>query len=77
MIRTQIQFEEETYQALRVAAKHAKESISALVRESVKRQLQENQLAAAWERSLTAIGRFHSGLKDLSVNHDHYLGDEW
>ena len=77
MIRTQIQFEAETYQALQSAAKHSKDSISELVRQSVKRHLQENHTATAWKRALSAVGRFHSGLKDLSVNHDHYLGDEW
>ena len=77
MIRTQIQFEKETYQALQAAVKHSKESISELVRQSVKRYLQENKTTAAWKRSLAAAGQFHSGLKDIAVNHDHYLSDEW
>ena len=77
MVRTQIQFEKETYVFLQAASKNSGESISSLVRKSVDRHLREIKKATAWERALAAPGRFHSGLKDLSLHHDQYLSDEW
>ena len=77
MLRTQIQFEKETYLTLKKAAKNAQRSISDLVRQSVEQYLQENQRRAVWKKSLSSAGTFHSGHKDISVNHDQYLGDEW
>ena len=77
MIRTQIQFEQETYAILQAAAKNSGESISSLVRKSVDRYLREKKRTTAWKRALAAPGRFHSGVKDLSVHHDRYLSDEW
>ena len=77
MVRTQIQFEQETYGMLQDTAKRRGESISSLVRKSVEQYLRESKKASAWKRELAAPGRFHSGLKDLSMHHDHYLSDEW
>lgn len=77
MMRTQIQFEEETYKALQSAAKELKSSISEVVRQSVKHHLKAATTASNWKRALAAAGHFHSGHKDISVNHDLYLSDEW
>jgi len=77
MLRTQVQFEKETYRTLKKIATDSRRSISDLVRQSVDRYLQENERRAAWKRSLNSVGRFHSGHKDISVRHDQYLGDEW
>ncbi len=77
MMRTQIQLEKEAYLTLQIIAKQSKKSISQLVRQSVDEHLKKTTSDHAWEQSLAAIGRFQSGAKDISVNHDHYLGDEW
>ena len=77
MVRTQIQFEKETYGVLQDTAKSRGESISSLVRKSVESYLRESKKTGAWERALAAPGRFHSGLKNLSTHHDQYLSDEW
>ncbi|MEI6416391.1 MAG: hypothetical protein WCO92_01575 [Verrucomicrobiota bacterium] len=77
MLRTQIQFEKETYLTLKKAAKNAQRSISDLVRQSVEQYLQENQKKDAWKKSLASAGSFHSGHTNISANHDQYLGDEW
>lgn len=77
MMRTQVQFEEETFKALQSAAKELKSSVSEVVRQSVKHHLKAATTATNWQRALAAAGRFHSGYKDISVNHDHYLSDEW
>jgi hypothetical protein len=77
MLRTHIQFEEETYQSLQGAATYSKTSSSELERQSVKQYLYENQRTVVWKKSLAFVGRFHSCCKDISEKHDQYLGDEW
>ena len=52
--------------------------MAALVRESVDLHLAPSGKKAAldkWQRAKLAVGGFRSGVKDLAVNHDKYLGE--
>lgn len=77
MIRMQIQFEEEQAKRLRALAAARRLSIAAIVREAVDAYrpstLTEDE---KWKRALAVLGKFSSGVGDLSVNHDGYFGEE-
>lgn len=75
MIRTQIQLEPETWEALRKAADEQGKSVSEVVRESVKSMLNQSRQRALGERLLEVCGKYRSGLGDLARNHDRYLED--
>jgi hypothetical protein len=77
MIRTQIQIEESTYVELKSTAATLGCSISELIRRSIQATLPSHKAKPKLARSLKAIGRYKSGIKDLSRNHDRYLPDEW
>jgi len=77
MIRTQIQIEPSTYEEVKQRALKWKCSISEVIRRSVVESLAQSQLEDKWEESLKAAGRYKSGLRDLSSNHDAYIADEW
>ncbi|MCX6934682.1 MAG: CopG family transcriptional regulator [Verrucomicrobia bacterium] len=77
MVRTQIQFEKATYQKLRFRAKETGESISAIVRKSVERKMDDEKLDHNWSRVMNSMGKFDSGLTDLAEKHDQYLEDKW
>lgn len=77
MIRTQIQLEESTYDELKSTASTLGCSISELIRRSIDATLPIQKAKPRMINSLKAIGRYKSGLKDLSQNHDKYLPDEW
>lgn len=76
MIRTQIQLPEDQLEALKRLAAAEGRSLSDLVREGVdslvrgRRGVSRESLKA---RSLAAVGRFRSGTKDLSTQHDRHL----
>ncbi|AWR86581.1 ribbon-helix-helix domain-containing protein [Meiothermus taiwanensis] len=75
MVRTQIQLEEAQWQQLREIAHHEGISVAEAVRRAVDGMLKEKQKAYRWrkEQALAAVGRFASGLQDVSKNHDRYL----
>jgi len=78
MVRTQIQFEEEQLNALRRSSAETGRSISDLVREGVKLYLISQKRPSRDEqvrRAIAAVGKFKSGIKDGSVNHDRYLAE--
>ena len=77
MIRTQIQLEEDTYAEIKLVAASLGCSISEIIRRSLKASLPAQQAKPKISRSLKAIGRYRSGLRDLSTRHDEYLPDEW
>lgn len=77
MIRTQIQLEEGVYEELKSTAGALGCSISELIRRSIRATLPSQKAKPRFARSLKAIGRYSSGLKDLSQQHDRYLPDEW
>jgi len=77
MIRAQIQFRETTYKKLKERAKDSGKSISELVRGSLDQTLDQAEMEKKWARALQSLGKFESGLGDLSEKHDEYLGNRW
>ncbi len=78
MVRTQILLTEEQSAALREVAVREGRSIADLVRDGVDALLRQRQGVGRDEikrRSLEALGRYRSGLTDVSRRHDHYLGE--
>jgi hypothetical protein len=63
---------------LRQSSAETGRSISDLVREGVKLYLSAQKRPSREEqirRAIAAIGKFKSGIKDGSVNHDRYLAE--
>ena len=77
MIRTQIQFEKKTYEALKTKSNETGKSISEIVRRSLDRSIAEQEIDQKWVRALSSIGKFSSGLNNLAEKHDDHLGDRW
>lgn len=78
MVRTQIQLTEHQMKALKELASIEQASMAELIRRSVDAYLRSSARRSRREqkrRALAAIGRFRSGVSDLSTNHDHYLGE--
>jgi hypothetical protein len=75
MIRTQILLTEEQAAELRIIAAREGVSMAELIRQATARLLAERRQATRAERSLAAVGRYRSGLTDISVNHDAYLNE--
>lgn len=80
MVRTQVQLTEEQARALRKLAAEQGRSVADLIRKGV-----ELVIASSWatdpderiSRAVALAGRFRSGLRDLSVEHDRYLGEAY
>jgi len=80
MERTQVQFEKHQLQALRQISSETGRSIADLVREGVDLYLQARKRPSRQElieRARRAAGKFSSGKKDISVNHDRYLAEAY
>ncbi len=78
MVRTQIQLTEDQAKALRELAALRERSMAELIRQSVDAFLRSSAHRSRKEkkrRALAAVGRFRSGVSDLSANHDRYLGE--
>ena len=78
MIRTQIQLSEKQARALKDLAVRRNVSVAELIRQAVDEQLRAAGTIDPEERkrrALAAAGRFHSGLTDLSTEHDRYLAE--
>lgn len=78
MIRTQVQLTNEQVGKLKALAITYDVSMAELIRRSVDDFLAARRPLDTGERkrhALAVIGRFHSGLSDVSVNHDRYLAD--
>jgi hypothetical protein len=80
MVRTQIQLTESQIQALKdMAAAHNK-SMAELIRQAVDMLLRNSSEIDREERkrrAVAAAGKFHSGLGDLSVDHDRHLSEAY
>ncbi len=75
MVRTQVQLTEEQASALKARAVAERLSMAELIRRSVDAFLRTKAPLSHEEkkrRALNAVGRFRSGVTDLSVNHDRY-----
>jgi len=80
MIRTQVQLTEQQASSLRRIAAETGRSVADLVREGVDLYLDATKGPPREElvrRALSAIGKYSSGLKDVSVNHDRYLAEDF
>lgn len=79
MVRSQIQFPEEQLESIRAIARSEGVSIAEVVRRAVDRYA-EHRLPAAREDALRArarsvVGRYASGTRDASTNHDRHLAE--
>ena len=77
MVRTQIQFEKGTYEKLKARSKSTGNSISEIVRRALVRNMETEEFDQKWRRAAESLGKFSSGLQDLSEKHDQYLDDRW
>jgi predicted transcriptional regulator len=76
MVRTQIQITEKQAKALKKLASARHLSIAEIIRQAVDTMIRANIVVDAEERrkrARDAAGRFRSGLRDLSTEHDKYL----
>jgi hypothetical protein len=77
MIRTQIQLDEAQAEGLRKLAAERGMSLAALVREAVNALLRDAGREEKIRRALALGGKFSSGLRDVSVEHDRYLAEDY
>ncbi len=81
MIRTQIQLTETQASALKAMAKKHRVSMAELIRRGIDQYLRNEGPVVSDEerrrRALSVIGGFHSGLRDVAENHDHYLAEAY
>jgi hypothetical protein len=80
VLRTQIQLTEEQARALKDLAHREGKSVAELTRQAVDYWLQKVGSVSAEERrqrALAVVGRFHSGLSDISERHDDYLAEAY
>ena len=77
MIRTQIQLTEEQARELKRMAAERGISVSALIREAIEKAVAVDDGPAKRQRALGAVGRFRSGAKDISTEHDRYLSEDF
>jgi hypothetical protein len=79
MVRMQIQLKEDQGERLKAAAASRGISMAELIREAIDLALSrgtDRTPAETRQRALAAAGRFHSGLKTVSVKHDNYLAED-
>ena len=78
MVRTQIQLTEAQVKALRRLSAETGDSIADLIRQCVELYLDAKRRPdrrSRIERALGVVGRFSSGIKDVSRHHDRYLSE--
>jgi hypothetical protein len=73
MVRTQIQLDEEKADALKRLAAQRGVSVAALIRDGIDRVLADVDWERKLARALEVVGKYRSGLTDLSENHDEYF----
>jgi predicted transcriptional regulator len=76
MVRTQIQLTEEQAKAVKKIARARHLSVAELIRQAVDNLIKASTVIDVEERrkrAIDAAGRFRSGLRDLSTEHDKYL----
>lgn len=77
MITTHVELSEEQSKALDELAEREGTSVDTLVEQVVEQILKAADRAEKWERARALIGRFHSGLHDVSERHDDYLAEDF
>ncbi len=74
--RTQVYFPESLYRQIAKRARTESKSSAQVIREAVTEYLErKGKQDIDWENDplFKAVGIMKSGIKDLSINHDHYL----
>ena len=79
MVRSQVQFDREQLEAIRAIARSQGVSIAEAVRRAVE-QYEERTASAATEEALrtraqAVVGRYASGYRDTSTDHDRHLAE--
>lgn len=80
MVRTQIQLTESQAAVLKRLAERRGCSVAELVRQGVEHVIKTADGPSAEElraKALAASGTFHSGLRDVSRQHDDYLAEDF
>jgi hypothetical protein len=80
MLRMQVQFTEKQANTLKRMAADTGRSIADLVRDCVDSRFANaagHERPALVDRAKRASGRFSSGLRDVSRNHDKYLAEDF
>lgn len=78
MVRTQLQLDDITYDAIRARAHQEHKSMSAIVREILHEHLSGRcHPTQPIPKKLSFIGAGSSGLTDVSVRHDDYLAEDF
>lgn len=81
MERVQVQLTAEQLAALRRRSESMGKSVAALVRDAVGQWIdagdRTRERSQTVERALIVVGRFHSGRRDISENHDRYLDEAY
>ncbi len=78
MIRTQIQLTEEQISKLKRIAGREQKSVAELIRQAIDQWLvlaEPLSIEERKQRALSIMGKYHSGLADVGVNHDKYLNE--
>jgi plasmid stability protein len=75
MVKTQLQLDDETYDALRGAAHKQRKSMSAVAREILRSYLVAEKPTSM--KALTFLGAGASGRSDISVRHDEALAEDF
>lgn len=78
MVRTQVQLTQSQAEALRRLSAENGLSIAALIRQAVDDLLKNGgDREEMIRRALAVAGKFRSGKKDISVEHDRYLAEDF
>lgn len=51
--------------------------MATLIRDAIDLMLAADDRHANWERAMAAVGKFRSGLSDISKDHDRYLAEDF
>jgi len=71
--RTQVYFPDKLYRDVQRRAKSESKSVAAVVREAVQKHLEGKEIDWENDSFFKLAGIAKTGVRDLSVNHDHYL----
>lgn len=80
MVRTQIQLTKEQAEKVKKLAAEKHTSVAELIRQAVDILIKSNVAVSEAERrmrAIAAVGRFRSGVGDLSKAHDEYLDEAY
>ena len=78
MVRTQIQLTEDQVAKLKQIASARHKPMAELIRQAVDMLIKTGNVVDREDRlqkAIEAAGRFHSGLRDVSAQHDQYLAE--